>query len=618
MNDKEPSSFNDLSGSPDETPTRVETGSIFSRPDAAPERTAVAGSAAATGTPQAAPPPAPPASGPMTMDSRWRWGVVAVATVLVVGLLGAAFVLGQPKAGTPSTVMRYASADTAVMVELRQDLPGDQHNLLAQFMSHFPGFADQAAFDQKFDETLNELFKSVSAHTAKNFDYRYHFKPWFGGQIGLFSADVNPREGTPSSMTVVLTVKAGQKATLESWLSPDTADGWTQTTYEGSTIWTGQFLGSSDRLSLTWSDEALLVSTRIEDLEEALDVRADRSPGLADDQYFLQQLAPLHADRLGTFYFDGRALAQEMGDQMGGALGLPGMDQAMTDSMAIRILGEIRAEGDHLALTTRTERAANSNMPPLPGNRSTNLAELAPNDALFYAELRDFGQSIGWYVEQSLLPLASAQGSPVDLSAIQQLLGVPPQDYFDFVVDASVSVSGSAAAPVFGLVATVDDEAIAVARVNKLVTLLRSYMQFGGDVTIDEEQHGAATLTVITLSGGFEGGTETSVALSVTGGRLVLGTHDFVIETLDRTRDQSLAARPEYQAALAAGGVSNAGVVFVDVAAAIRAYESMAPAEERADYDLNQKPFLEPLSHLAMISTTDGGQMVQHLFLYVK
>ena len=98
----------------------------------------------------------------------------------------------------------------------------------------------------------------------------------------------------------------------------------------------------------------------------------------------------------------------------------------------------------------------------------------------------------------------------------------------------------------------------------------------------------------------------------------MIGTHDFVIGVLDRTRDLSLAARPEYQAALAAGGVNNAGVVFVDIAAAISAYEAMIPPEMRDEYNLNRQPFLAPLSHLAMISTTDGGQQVTHVFLYVK
>jgi hypothetical protein len=606
MSDKEPSSFNDLSGSPDEIPTRVELKPLFSRSDTAPDETALAA--------------APPAGQSMTMNSRWRWAVVAVATVLVVGLLGAAFLFGQPKSGTPSTVMFYAPSNTAVLVELRQDLPGDQHNLLAQFMSHFPGFADQAAFDQKVDETLESLF----ARSDGAVSWQEDIKPWFGGQLGVFSSNLNTGPGTPPSLTAVLTVKQGQRAALDDFLQ-----GWTlsgvplpsempvasQGQHEGVVIYTMSVEG--ERLSVAPTDEALLVSTRIEDIEAALDTRADRSPGLADDQYFLQQLAPLHADRLGTFYFDGRAMAQQMRDRIDGTLGIPGADGALLDSIAVRILGEIRAEGDHMAVTTRTERAANSSMPPLPANRSTNLAELAPRDALVYAEIRDVGQTIRFYVEKSLLPLASA-GAPLDLSGLQQMLGVPPQDFFDFIVDASVSISGSAAAPQLGLIATVDDEAIATSRVNKVVSLLRAAMQFGGGVSINEEQHGAATLTVIKLSGGLAGAPETSVALSVTGGRLLLGTHDFVIAALDRTRDLSLAARQEYQAALAAGGVNNAGVVFVDIAAAITAYEAMIPSDLRAEYSLNQQPFLAPLSHLAMISTTENGQQVNHVFLYVK
>jgi hypothetical protein len=145
-------------------------------------------------------------------------------------------------------------------------------------------------------------------------------------------------------------------------------------------------------------------------------------------------------------------------------------------------------------------------------------------------------------------------------------------------------------------------------------------MQFGG-ITIDEEEHGAATLTVISLGvpiGPPGSGPDTQVALTVTGGRLFVGTHAFVTGALDRTRDQSLAARPEYQAALRDGGVSNAGVVFVDIGAAIAAYEEMMPAYMRDEYNLNQQPFLEPLSHLAMISTTENGQQVSHAFLYVK
>lgn len=602
MSDREPPTFNDLSTSPDEAPTRPESGSIFSRAGTAPEGTVVADAAPAAAAPS------------MTMSGPWRWAVAGVATALIVGLLGAVFVLAQPRAGTPSTIARYAPSDTAALLELRQDLPGDQHNLLAQFMSHFPGFADQAAFDQKLDETLDSLF----ARSDGAISWPNDIKPWFGGEIGLFSSTVTPSPGTPPSITFGLTVKAGQRAALDSWLTPRLGTGWQQTNYEGSTLWSGQLPGSTERVSLTWSDEALLVSTRVEDLQAALDARADRTSGLADDTFFLQQLAALRADRLGTFYFDGRALAQSLRDQLGSGLSVAGMSDSMLDSVAVRILGEVRAEGDHLALTIRGERPANVSLPPLSANRASDLAELAPGDALLYAEVHDLGQSISFAIEQMLEPLASAQGSPFDLSTIEQALGTPPQQFFDFIVDASVSVSGLGGVPEVGLIASVDDMAIATARVNKLVGLVRALTQFGGGVTFDEEQHGAATITVITLSSAIGGAPNTSIAISLTGGRLLIGTHEFVVGALDRTRDQSLAARPEYQAALTAGGTANTGVVFIDIAAAIGAFESLVPADARAEYDLNQRPFLAPLSNVAIVNTTDNGLQVSHVFLYVK
>jgi hypothetical protein len=607
MTDHQPPSFPRLSESADDAATRPEpTGSLFSRSGAAADEMAVAD------TPVVVTPTAAPSS--MTMNSRWRWAVVGVATVLVVGLLGAVFVLAGPRAGTPSTVARYAPADTATYLELRQDLPGDQHNLLATFMSHFPGFADQAAFDQKLDETLDSLLGAGQSGVS----WQNDIKPWFGGQIGLFGATVAPSQGTAASMTVALTVKAGQRSALDSWLTPLLGTDWQQTTYQGQTVWTGVLAGSRERVSLAPTDEVLLVGTRIEDVQAALDVRADRANGLADDQFFLAQLAALHADRLGMFYLDGRGMADALRSQIGSELPNASMLDWVFNAAAVRVLGEVRAEGNHLAITTRSERSTSADLPPLPANRTTNLADLAPRDALVYAEVRDVGQMLSFAIERLLAPAASAAGAPLDLSNLQELLGTPPQDFFDFIVDASMSVSGSNGKFDFGLIASVDDNAIAKARVDKLMALLHMLTQFGGGVTLAEQQHGAATITVLTVSGPPGSPTDMSFAISLTAGRLLVGTTDFVVGALDRTRDQSLAARPEYEAALQAGGSANAGVMFVDINAARTAFESLVPPNMRGSYDQNQLPFLEPLSHLAMITTIDNGVAVNHIFLYVK
>ena len=91
-----------------------------------------------------------------------------------------------------------------------------------------------------------------------------------------------------------------------------------------------------------------------------------------------------------------------------------------------------------------------------------------------------------------------------------------------------------------------------------------------------------------------------------------------VVDALDRSRDQSLAARPAYQAALAVGGNANAGIVFVDVDGARGLLENAMIGAERSQYEQNGKPFVTPFSHFVTVNTTEGSTTVSHVLLYVK
>ena len=71
----------------------------------------------------------------------------------------AALVTGQ---SSTSTVLGYVPADTIVYGEVRLDLPGDQRAAVGEFLSKFPGFADQAALDTKLDEVLDQLVKDAT------------------------------------------------------------------------------------------------------------------------------------------------------------------------------------------------------------------------------------------------------------------------------------------------------------------------------------------------------------------------------------------------------------------------------------------------------------------------
>ena len=66
--------------------------------------------------------------------------------------------------------------------ELRLDLPGDQRQAVGEFLSKFPGFADQAALEAKLDEVLDQLVKDASKGNRRT---PTNIKPWFDGELGL-------------------------------------------------------------------------------------------------------------------------------------------------------------------------------------------------------------------------------------------------------------------------------------------------------------------------------------------------------------------------------------------------------------------------------------------------
>ncbi len=250
-------------------------------------------------------------------------------------------------------------------------------------------------------------------------------------------------------------------------------------------------------VSIAATDEILLIGMRIEDVKAALDVRANRHDGLADDQFFLQQLGALHADRLGTFYYDGRGVLESMRGQIGTTIPGGEMLDWIVDAAAVRVVGELRAESDHLAVTVRSERPVGGALPPLPANKTTGLAGSASADSIFYAEFRQVGQDIGLAIEQLVAPTASGGGLPMDLRVIEQFLGTAPQDFFDFIDDVAVSVAYPDNSLEAGLVASVDDEVIARQRVDRLIGALRGLSVLAGGVTFEEQQHGDSTITVI-------------------------------------------------------------------------------------------------------------------------
>jgi len=289
-------------------------------------------------------------------------------------------------------------------------------------------------------------------------------------------------------------------------------------------------------------------------------------------------------------------------------------------------MAEVRAESDHLAFAMRSEYPTGTDLPAAPGNHNAGLTAAMPPTTVAYVEMHQVGTNLGFLIRQLLdcIP-AGSDGMGFDPDQIQQLLGVPLDEYFDFLVDAAVGVTLDGDSFGAGMVATVDDEAVANSRVATLLSFLRLAGGMGENgITVKDEQHGDATVHVITIPpstdvfGEPAGADPMSLSVSVANGHLYLGLEDFVTRALDQQPADSLASQPHLQEAINQVGESNTGIVFVDVDAIWSFVESQMPAESRTQYETEGKPFVDPLSDFVVVTRNDNGINDGHGFLYVE
>ncbi|HEY0444565.1 MAG TPA: DUF3352 domain-containing protein, partial [Candidatus Limnocylindrales bacterium] len=158
------------------------------------------------------PPPASPVRRNRTGSPiRWAIALLVTVVVLVVGAVGAVLLAGE---SAPSTLVGYVPAGSLAYGDLRLDLPGDQRQKLGQFLSKFPGFADQASLDAKLDEAMDRFVRGVSGNSQ---DYTTKIKPWFGGEIA-FSLGNFPDRATPASSRALLIVSVTDATKARAWL----------------------------------------------------------------------------------------------------------------------------------------------------------------------------------------------------------------------------------------------------------------------------------------------------------------------------------------------------------------------------------------------------------------
>ncbi len=239
------------------------------------------------------------------------------------------------------------------------------------------------------------------------------------------------------------------------------------------------------------------------------------------------------------------------------------------------------------------------------------IASHLPPTTLAAIEVRDLGPRLVDVVDALKKALACdpATASAIDqvdkalaaVGGVEALLG--------WADDTAVAVEFNGGAFGGGLAATTSDEAAAGRTLDQLQALL-ALGGSGAGVTVRTEAYGDGELLILTVPSAAAGMAVPEIAITVQGGVFVLGTVDFVKDVVQTSAGSSLAQLDTYKRAIEAAGGDGISDVFVDLTAIRVAAETMIPAADKAQYETEIKPFLEPFEAFASVAEAPASTAV--------
>ncbi|HET9521922.1 MAG TPA: DUF3352 domain-containing protein [Candidatus Limnocylindrales bacterium] len=549
-------------------------------------------------------------------SSGARWAIALGGVAIVVAITAAIIALAGGRPNT-SVAVGYMPNDSIAYSEVRLDLPGDQRAKLGAFMSSFPGFDDQAAFDPKLDELLDRLVRMASEDQQS---WTGDIKPWFGGVIAVGSGPMSPPSAlgaaTPLGGGSLVAITVTDRAKAVGWLQKTAGEALTESEYGGATLLTGPDSGFGTTFVLAVTDKVILGGTDA-DVRAAVDSKGEGK--LADDDEFKAAYGIVKSDYVAFGFVDYRSLIQSAiaGSGAGSGLDSTTVDDELLSMVPPWFASVARIEDDAIV----TDGA----FPSIDfgfdaKNKRGVLAGHTPANTIVYAESHDIGTALVTLLDRfRQMPELRDSFGQLDTSAgmiggVDGIIGW----WGDVAVAISKQSDGSYGG---GLLITPTD----VDKASAFFGFIRSAIVLGGrgaGLEVRDVPHGDTTISVIDFSaaagssGALPPGVKAEVAYAVTPELVAFGYGEaWVASVLDAEGATSLAGTPRYQELLKRVGEENLGVTFIDVTAIRELLEPLMKPELSADdwafYEREIKPYLLPFDAVISSSVKDGG--IDHL-----
>jgi hypothetical protein len=544
---------------------------------------------------------------------RLRWGI-AGAVVLCVTLVtaGGVFVLSGA-AGAKSLTASVAPKNAVAFLEVRTDLPGDQHAKLADFMSHFPGFQDRAQFDNALDNVLNKL----TAEVSPDLQYTSAFKPWMEGEVSLVAlaggTSTSPSQMLPQIGAVAI-VALKDRSAAQTWVAGEvTRLGATTSsqTYGGTTVYT---MGTgSDQGAYAFTDQDLLMGT-VSGVEAALDTKTKGS--LADNSNYQAAMASVSGDSLARFYLDPKSMvgaemnaSSLMGSMMGAGGSTAGMLATSAASLPAWIAGSIQAQSSDLVVNVAMPRPAGSTIGD--DNHVSRLAPVLPGNTVGVFELHAIGKSITAAIAsaKSALPSGSADQLKSIDSALALIGGV------DWLGDATAVVTQDGSTFGGGVVVEATDATTAKTKV-ALITNYATLASGALHITNRSETYKGVDITVMSVPDST--GKPLEIAVAAKDNLILAGYTDaFVKAVIDTTPATALAAQSDYQAVVSAAGSSDEQSMYVNIPALEDQIGKAVLQSSSSRWTMDYKPYFDHLGGMGY-SVVGGNTVILRFVVTAK
>ncbi|MEO8462996.1 MAG: DUF3352 domain-containing protein [Chloroflexota bacterium] len=534
--------------------------------------------------------------------SRRRWMIAGgIAAAAVIGAVAAVAFLG---ARPMPEAFQYLPANSALVVELRPELPGDQRARLAALLGHFPGFADQSTFSEKLDEALGRLVHDASGGTV---DYTTRIKPLLDGPaVAGFGADaMSGTSPQPSGLLV---------ATTNGAVTCDTVFGVTTVTESHQDVEI-RTVGSDGACAV---DGRFLLLGDLASIRAGIDAYRDHT-GLDTNKTFVSARERLEGDQLAVGYIDGASVRATIGG-LASTIGLGAVvEQAIPDW----VIGGFHVVDDALVLDLQVApRAAPdlaSGVPTEPAASSSRFATMLPADTLALVEVHGAGAFLGRAVAQ--VPSSPAPGATAGAveNALGTLSGLAP--FLSWIEDVGIAVLPGD--DVSGALLVRGSDAASVSAGYAQVRNLLTLASIGSDITLQETDHGGVTITTVDLGNidallsglGLDQtlpttGAQVSFSMAVRDDVLIVGVGNGVIERILDGTSSTLASTAAYRRMEELAGSKDNFGAFVAIDGILGLAESrFLKGDELESYQRDLKPYLEHLASAGgttIVSTTGG------------